>query len=131
MPWTYLAVMLPLAEATSPIGTASGDIVTYILGFGPLGIGIVLYTLGIIVPGKAVKDAIAASRADLLEENKRLIAEKEKADAERLAALAVANDKLVPIVASFVATSGSLIPIMQDLVSLLPAVQEIARKREG
>jgi hypothetical protein len=98
-----------LAGSLSPVSAATGDAVTYILGFGPLGIGVVLFVLRIIVPKSAVDDA----RADLLKENERLIAERDEA----LKAAAA----LVPLLTSFVATSQSLIPLLQDLV----------RKREG
>ena len=30
----------------SPVSSAASDVVTYVLGFGPLGVGIVLYTCG-------------------------------------------------------------------------------------
>jgi hypothetical protein len=39
-----------LATAVTPLAAVSGDALSYILGFGPLGIGIVLYQLGLIVP---------------------------------------------------------------------------------
>jgi hypothetical protein len=113
--WPYL-----LAGAISPVGNASGDVVTYILGFGPLGIGVVLYTLGIIVPGKAADKAAAAARetarADLVRENERLLEEKHRIEEERNAALNVAQEQLVPLLTSFVATSQSLIPLLQELV---------------
>jgi len=44
--------------------------------FGPLGIGVVLFVLRIIVPTKAVDKALTAARTDLTAENQRLIAEK-------------------------------------------------------
>lgn len=102
-----------LAQSVGPVASGTSDIVTYILGFGPLGVGVVLYTLRVIVPGKAVEEARQQARADLLKENERLIAERDEA----LKAAAA----LVPLLTSFVATSQSLIPLLQDLV----------RKREG
>lgn len=115
MPWPLI-----LAEAVSPVGTATGDIVTYILGFGPLGIGVVLFALRVIVPAKAA-DAAAAqaretARTDLLRETERLIAEKERAEEQRDAAMKIAQEQLVPLLTSFVATSQSLIPLLQELV---------------
>lgn len=116
-----------LAEAVSPVGSAAGDIVTYILGFGPLGIGVVLFALRVIVPGKSADAAIEAARADkdaavgqaridLVRENERLIAEKTRAEEQRDAALKIAQEQLVPLLGSFVATSQSLIPLLQELV---------------
>lgn len=107
---------LILAEAVSPVGSATGDVVTYILGFGPLGIGVVLYTMRVIVPGKAVEDARQQARTDLLKENERIIAEKLKAEEQRDAAMKIAQEQLVPLLGSFVATSQSLIPLLQELV---------------
>jgi hypothetical protein len=113
--WHYLASGLPGAApwlmatgAVSPLSSVAGDITTYVLGFGPLGIGVVLYTMRVIVPGKAIDEAREQARADLLKENDRLIAERD-------AAVQAAHD-LVPLLTSFVATSQSLIPLLQDLV---------------
>jgi hypothetical protein len=99
--------------SVSPVSAAAGDIVTYILGYGVLGVAAVLFVLRIIVPAKAVDEARTQARADLLKENERLIAERDSA-------LQAAHD-LVPLLTSFVATSQSLIPLLQDLV----------RRREG
>jgi hypothetical protein len=112
VPWLFT-----LADSVTPIGAASGDIVTYILSFGVLGIAAVLFGLGYIVP----KNAVDRARADLVKENERLIAEKNKAEEQRDAALGIAQTQIVPLLTSFVATTSALIPLLQDLV----------RKREG
>ena len=43
--WMYVAVMMALAEATSPSGSVGGALVTFVLyGLGPM--ALVLYILG-------------------------------------------------------------------------------------
>jgi hypothetical protein len=63
--WLHFLALAPpgtppwlIATASiSPVSSAASDVVTYVLGFGPLGVGIVLYTLRVIVPGKAIDEA--------------------------------------------------------------------------
>lgn len=109
-----------LAVAVTPGGTGADALISYVLGFGPLGVGVVLYTLRVIVPAKAAdkaaEQARETARADLVRENDRLIAEKTKAEEQRDAALKIAQEQIVPLLTSFVATSQSLIPLLQELV---------------
>lgn len=100
----------------SPLSSVAGDVTTYVLGFGPLGIGVVLYTLRVIVPGKAVEEAREQARADLVEENKRLIAEKAEAERQRDEARKFATDNLVPLLGQFTAATSSLLPVLQELI---------------
>jgi hypothetical protein len=100
----------------SPLSSVAGDITTYVLGFGPLGIGVVLYTMRVIVPGKAVDEAREQARADLMEENKRLIAEKAEAERQRDDARDFAVQQLVPLLGQFTAATGSLLPVLQELI---------------
>jgi hypothetical protein len=111
--WTVYSI---IATSVSPIGAASGDIITYILGFGPLGVGIVLFALGYLVP-KPVKDsAVAAARSDVIAENERLRTALARAEEQRDDALRVARDTVVPLLTTFNATVASLLPILQDVV---------------
>lgn len=105
---------LILSENLSPIGSATGDIITYILGYGVLGVATVLFVFRVIVPAKAIDTA----RADLVKENERLIAEKTRAEEQRDAALQIAQTQIVPLLASFTATTTALLPLLQDLVSM-------------
>ena len=118
---------LQFLATNSPIGAATSDIVTYILGYGVLGVAAVLFTLRVIVPRSAVEEAKEQARQDLLKEierliadktteRERLIAEKTKAEEQRDAALKIAQEQLVPLLTSFVATSQSLIPLLQEVV---------------
>lgn len=112
--------VLPGLVATSnisPVGSAASDILTYILGFGPLGVGVVLYTLRVIVPGKAVDEAREQARTDLIEENRRLVAEKDAAVRKADDALKFAQDQLVPLLLAFNASVSSLLPVLQRLAA--------------
>jgi hypothetical protein len=117
-----------LATSVSPVGSAAGDIVTYILGFGPLGVGVVLFALGYIVPKATMSDAVNRSRNDLIEENKRLIEEKRKAEEQRDAALKIAQEQIVPLLTTFVSTTSTLLPLLQDVVAMR---EELRRGTHG
>lgn len=105
-----------LVTSVSPVSSVAGDITTYILGFGPLGVGVVLYTLRVIVPGKAVDEAREQARADLLKETERLITEKAEAERQRDEARKFATEQLVPLLGQFTAATSSLLPILQELI---------------
>ena len=123
MPWYQLL----LATSVSPVSAAGGDITTYILGYGVLGVAVVLFTLRIIVPRSAVDDAKAQARTDLLEENRRLIARCEKAEDQRDAAVRIAQEQVVPLLSSFVSTTSALLPLLQDLVAMREDLRRRAR----
>jgi hypothetical protein len=77
-----------LATSITPADEATGNIVSYLIGFGPLGIGVVLYQLGFIVP-KAV-----LTRSDKQSDRWRKAYEDEHAGHQATReALAVANDR--------------------------------------
>jgi hypothetical protein len=77
-----------LAEGVTPISNATGDVVTYILGFGPLGVGLVLYQLGFIVPKGVL------TRSDKQSDRWRKAYEDEHAAHQATReSLAVANDR--------------------------------------
>jgi hypothetical protein len=116
-----LPVLMPLAGSVTPVGAATGSLVDYLLGFGPLGIGClalswVLYR-GLLLPKSAVGEAVTAGRADLLRELDRTLADKLRAEEQRDAALKIAQEQLVPMLVSFTATAQSLIPLLQALVA--------------
>ena len=54
--WLYVALMMAIAEATSPVGTALGAFFTFIL-YGLLPMGIVGYVMGAPARHKARKAA--------------------------------------------------------------------------
>jgi hypothetical protein len=77
-----------LATAISPLPSITGDALSYVLGFGPLGIGVVLYQLGLIVP-KAI-----LTRADAnADQWRKAYGDEHAAHQATREALAVANDR--------------------------------------
>lgn len=114
----WLSYWSLLATSVTPIGNVTGDTISYILSFGPLGVGIVLFGLGYIVPKTVMASAVASSRADLVAENARLIEEKHEAEQQRDAALKIAQEQVVPLLTSFVGTTSALLPLLQELVAM-------------
>lgn len=98
--------------SVTPIDAAASDAISYVLGYGVLGIAAVLFVMRIIVPRTALKDA----RADLERENERLILEKRQAEEQRDDALRIAQTQIVPMLTSFSSTTAALIPLLQELV---------------
>jgi len=59
--WLYVALMMAVAEATSPIGTVLGAIFTFLL-YGLAPVALVLYLLGTPARRRRLKAAEAAAR---------------------------------------------------------------------
>lgn len=59
--WMYVALMMAVAEATSPIGTVLGAIVTFVL-YGALPMGVVGYIMGSPARKRAIKAKEMAER---------------------------------------------------------------------
>ena len=114
MTWTLLS---DITASVSPVGTATSDIVTYILSFGPVGVVALAFAFRFIVPAKAVDDAAHRAREDLIAERGRLIDEKTRAEEQRDDALRLAQTHLVPLLTTFTATTSALLPLLQELVS--------------
>lgn len=74
--------------AVTPISSTAGDIVSYVLGFGPIGIGIVLYQLGLIVP----RPTLTASEKGA-EQWRKAFEDERAAHALTRESLAVANNR--------------------------------------
>lgn len=107
----WLPYILASTEVT-PLGTAASDIVSYILGYGAIGVIALAFAFRYIVP----RGAVEAARADLIAENKRLREEKAHAEEQRDEALRIARDQVVPLLISFNSTTGSLLPLLQEIV---------------
>jgi hypothetical protein len=60
--WTYVTLMMAVAEATSPTGTLLGAIITFVL-YGVLPMGILVYILGTPSRKRAIKAREAAEQA--------------------------------------------------------------------
>ena len=66
--WIYVAFMMALAEAMSPIGSVLGAVFTFVL-YGLLPMGVVGYIMGTPARRRALKDKEAAERAQAWAEN--------------------------------------------------------------
>ncbi|MBV7540322.1 hypothetical protein [Acidovorax sp. sic0104] len=61
--WTYVTLMMAVAEATSPVGTVLGAIITFVL-YGVLPMGILVYILGTPSRKHKIKAREAAEQAE-------------------------------------------------------------------
>ena len=61
--WIYVAFMMAVAEATSPIGTLLGAAITFVL-YGLLPVGLILYFMGSPARRRANRQAEQAQDAD-------------------------------------------------------------------
>jgi hypothetical protein len=59
--WMYVALMMAVAEATSPIGTVLGALITFVL-YGALPMGVVGYIMGSPARKRALKAKEMAER---------------------------------------------------------------------
>ena len=59
--WMYVALMMAVAEATSPVGTVLGAIVTFVL-YGALPMAVVGYIMGSPARKRAIKAKEMAQR---------------------------------------------------------------------
>jgi hypothetical protein len=60
--WTYVTLMMAVAEATSSTGTVLGAVITFLL-YGALPMGILVYILGTPSRKRAIKAREAAEQA--------------------------------------------------------------------
>jgi hypothetical protein len=60
--WTYVTLMMAIAEATSPVGTVLGAVITFVL-YGVLPMGILVYILGTPSRKRAIKAREASEQA--------------------------------------------------------------------
>lgn len=60
--WTYVTLMMAVAEATSPQGTILGAIITFVL-YGLLPMGILVYILGTPSRKRKIKEREASEQA--------------------------------------------------------------------
>ena len=115
MIWLSLAAAATVTE--SPVGSAASAIIAQILGYGVVGCVALAFAFGWIKPASSIREVREQARADLKTELDRTIAEKQRAEEQRDEALRVARDQIVPILTSFTASAGSLIPLLQELVA--------------
>lgn len=112
------------SAAWAGISAAAGDQgvaaeLTPFLNLGVLGLLTVAIFMGWVWARPAVEKVVAekdASIGRLEAERDRLIAEKAKAEEQRDAAIAIAQDKIVPLAATLVSTNSMLVPLLQEIV---------------
>lgn len=101
--------------------------------FGVLGLVLVAIFFGWIWARPAV-DALRSGKdeaiANLIAERDRLIGERDDAEAQRDAAIAIAQEKLVPLLTTFTATIQTFTPLLQDVVHLVPLLQQLVRESD-
>lgn len=118
-PWTPAVPLL--AESNPSSGSdVVGAVAQQFLGYGVVGavalaLAYIVYK-GKFVPRDQVDALVTAGRADLLREIERLVAEKEKVEAQLAENLRFARDDLVPILFQFNASTSTLLPILQRVV---------------
>lgn len=113
-----------LAVAVTPADSAAGNLVTYILGYGVLGIVAVAFAFRFIVPARSADKERDQARADLIEENRRLLARAEKAETQLAESQRAAQEQFIPLLGSFTAATQSLIPLLQAQVRYREAGHE-------
>jgi hypothetical protein len=119
----WLADALAQGPGTSvtPVDGATDTVVGYLLGYGPLGICFVavcwLWYRGYrLMSPQAVTAIREEGRADLITERDRILGEKHAAEQQRDEASKIARD-LAPLLSSFIASTGALIPILQGIIA--------------
>lgn len=141
MALTLLMMAFPASGPTdvSPVDTITSSVVGYWLSLGATGIiSAVLFWL-YIWPGKQAAKIRAEGRADVLEENQRLreqlaateargAAALAKAEDQRDEALSIAQERIVPLLANFVAVSGGLTPLLQQIVAMQPLLLQLLNR---
>ena len=121
----YLLASPPQARRSTP-----WDLVCYILGYGVLGIVALALVFRILVPAKALDKERGNAQADLIEENRRLLARAEKAEDQCDDALKIAQEQIAPLLTNFNATVSALLPLLQELVTARDIRAREGRERE-
>ena len=137
LPAVSYVLAFPLSGVPETPISPADSILTYILGYGVVGVAAVVLAWvlykGTFVTSrsadKARDDAVSIARGDLLRENDRLLARAEKAEEQRDEAMKLAQTQLVPLLTSFTATAGALLPLLQDLVNMREELRSRGRER--
>ena len=98
--------------------TLPSEIAPY-LNYGVLGIVVVCLITGLLWAKPAVERLLAERDQQierLLAERDRLILEKQKAEEQRDTAIAIAQDKVIPLLGEFTNVTQTLIPLLQEAI---------------
>jgi hypothetical protein len=121
-PWPLIA---SLAASGTPAEATAGSITGYLLGYGPIGLFLVimswLFFKGwrLIPPAREAEIRATArdeGRADLLKEIDRITGKLEHAEEQRDDAQQFTTSQLVPLLVQFTGATSALIPLLQELV---------------
>lgn len=107
-----------LSAATSGSTSLPAEITPF-LNLGVLGLLVIAIFFGWVWAKPSVEkvtDEKNASIARLEAERDRLLAEKSKAETQRDEAISIAQDRIVPLLVTFVSTTQTLIPLLQEVV---------------
>lgn len=107
-----------LSAATSGSTDLPAEITPF-LNLGVLGLLVIAIFFGWVWAKPSVEKVIDeknASIARLEAERDRLLGEKTKAETQRDEAIAIAQDRIVPLLVTFVSTTQTLIPLLQEVV---------------
>jgi hypothetical protein len=105
-------------------GAGLSDVTTWV-NFGVLG----LVVLSLLTGWLWAKPSVDRLQA----EKDRAVKEREHADAQRDAMATVLQEKLLPVVGDFIATTRALMPVLQQLQQLqamIPILQELIRAND-
>lgn len=89
------------------------------LNYGVLGLLVLAIFFGWVWARPSVEKVLAEKDASidrLVAERDRLLTEKGRAEEQRDAAIAIAQDRIVPLLTTFVSTTQTLIPLLQEIV---------------
>lgn len=89
------------------------------LNYGVLGLLVIAIFLGWVWAKPSVDRVLEEKNAAITQlqaERDRLIDEKTQAEEQRDAAVSIAQDKIVPLLTTFISTTGTLIPLLQEVV---------------
>ena len=94
--WTYVTLMMAVAEATSPVGSVLGAVITFVL-YGVLPMGILVYILGTPGRKRKIKAREAAEQAAYDAEQAAAIAASAAPDAGGEAPAAAQGSTALPV----------------------------------
>jgi len=113
-----------ISYAVDDAAAGLSDVTTWV-NFGVLG----LVVLSLLTGWLWAKPAVDRLQA----EKDRAVKEREHADAQRDAMAQVLQDKLLPVIGEFIATTRALMPVLQQLQQLqaiVPILQELIRAND-
>lgn len=131
MALTLLLMAFPAAgPEVTPVDSITTTVVGYWLSLGATGIiSAVLFWL-YVWPGKQAAKIRDEARSDLAAENQHLREALAKAEVQRDEAMSIAQDRIVPLLANFVAVSGGLTPLLQQIVAMQPLLLQLLNRRD-